>query len=45
MFAEGPGAFPQHGHYTNMTSRSASRVACGFATDAQGRTWVVQDFY
>jgi Cysteine-rich secretory protein family len=45
MFAEGPGAGPAHGHYTNMTDGKYRGVACGFAQAADGGLWVVQNFY
>lgn len=45
MFAEGPGAGPAHGHYTNMTDTKYRGVACGFATLPGGELWVVQNFY
>ena len=45
MFAEGPGPFAGHGHYLNMTEPAYTSVACGFATSANGQTWIVQNFY
>jgi hypothetical protein len=45
MFAEGPGAGPSHGHYTNMTERQYRGVACGITQLADGRFWVVQNYY
>ncbi len=46
MFREGPGEpYSAHGHYLNMTNTRYSGVACGFATDARGRLWIVQDFF
>jgi hypothetical protein len=45
MFAEGPGAGPSHGHYTNMTDAKYRGVSCGIATLPSGELWVVQDFY
>lgn len=45
MFAEGPGAGPQHGHYVNMTDARYHGVACGFSIQANGELWIVQDFY
>jgi hypothetical protein len=45
MFAEGPGPFAGHGHYLNMTAASYSGVACGFAIAADGKLWIVQNFY
>ena len=44
MFAEGPGAGPAHGHYTNMTDAKYRGVACGMA-EVNGKLWVVQNFY
>lgn len=40
MWAEGPGG----GHYDNMTSARATKVACGFATLAGGKVWAVMNF-
>jgi hypothetical protein len=45
MFAEGPGPFAGHGHYLNMTASGYTGVACGFATAADGKLWIVQNFY
>lgn len=45
MFAEGPGPFAGHGHYLNMTAPGYTGVACGFATAADGKLWIVQNFY
>ncbi|HYP97173.1 MAG TPA: CAP domain-containing protein [Polyangiaceae bacterium] len=45
MFAEGPGPFDGHGHYLNMTAAQYTGVACGFATAADGKLWIVQNFY
>jgi len=45
MFAEGPGPFAGHGHYLNMTAPGYTGVACGFATAANGKLWIVQNFY
>lgn len=45
MFAEGPGPFNGHGHYLNMTAAGYTGVACGFATAADGKLWIVQNFY
>jgi hypothetical protein len=45
MFAEGPGPFAGHGHYLNMTAAGYTGVACGFATAADGKLWIVQNFY
>jgi hypothetical protein len=33
-----------HGHWINMSSTSSKRVACGFAKNAQGQIWAVQNF-
>jgi len=45
MWAEGPGDdFSKHGHYTNMSSKSYTKVACGFYTMPNGKVWAVQDF-
>jgi len=45
MWAEGPGTdFATHGHYINMSSTKYTRVACGFAAAANGKTWAAQDF-
>jgi hypothetical protein len=38
------GCFQAHGHFINMSSTSSKRVACGFATNAQGAIWAVQNF-
>ncbi|MDO9021910.1 MAG: hypothetical protein Q8S73_03740 [Deltaproteobacteria bacterium] len=46
MWDEGPGDFygpPPHGHYLNMSSRSFTRVACGYFTSG-GATTAVQNF-
>ncbi len=45
MFAEGPGSGPSHGHYVNMTDVRYRGVSCGIATAADGKLWVVQDFF
>jgi hypothetical protein len=45
MFNEGPGIGPAHGHYNNMTSGKYASVACGFHVTAEGRTWMIQDFF
>jgi len=46
MWNEGPGAdFGSHGHYLNMSSTEATRVACGFYTTPTGKVWSVQDFH
>ncbi len=46
MWAEGPENHDGrvHGHYLNMTSRTYSRVACGFALAPDGELWSVQNF-
>ncbi len=45
MWDEGPGAdFNTHGHYINMSSTSYTRVACGFSTGTNGKTWAIQNF-
>ena len=52
MWNEGPppsepcdgACFQAHGHFINMSSTTSKRVACGFATDAQGAIWAVQNF-
>ncbi len=45
MWNEGPGSnFATHGHYINMTSRSYTKVACGFAVLPNGTVWAAQDF-
>jgi len=46
MFAEGPGEpYAEHGHYINMTRPHYTGVACGFFRAANGKLWVVQNFY
>jgi len=45
MFAEGPGAGPEHGHYTNMMDRGVRGVACGMFSTPSGELWVVQNFF
>ena len=45
MFGEGPGDFAGHGHYLNMTNRAYTQVACGFAVAADGKIWMVQNFF
>lgn len=45
MWDEGPGEFPEHGHYENMADPRSTSVACGFVTQADGTLWAVQDFY
>ncbi|HEY4119053.1 MAG TPA: CAP domain-containing protein [Byssovorax sp.] len=44
MWNEGPGSFPEHGHYENMVDKKVTEVACGFATMSNGKLWSVQDF-
>jgi hypothetical protein len=52
MWSEGPPpqescegqCFQEHGHFINMTNPKYSRVACGFATAADGSVWAVQNF-
>jgi hypothetical protein len=45
MWDEGPGDFNMgHGHYINMSNTSYTHVACGFATDAMGGVYAVQNF-
>jgi uncharacterized protein YkwD len=45
MFDEGPGEGPAHGHYNNMTRPSYGQVACGFSVTADGKVWIVQNFF
>jgi hypothetical protein len=45
MFAEGPGAGPEHGHYVNMTDRNVRGAACGIFTGSDGEIWMVHDFF
>lgn len=45
MFAEGPGAGPQHGHYVNMTEQSYRGVSCGMSRTSSGELWIVRNFY
>ncbi len=45
MFAEGPGAGPAHGHYTNMTDAKYRGVSCGISAGANGELWIVQNFF
>jgi hypothetical protein len=40
MWAEGPGG----GHYDIMTSRSYTKVSCGFYVKPNGQVWAVQDY-
>jgi len=44
MWDEGPGEFPAHGHYINMTNPSYTTVACGFYAPDNNPTWSVQNF-
>jgi len=52
MWSEGPGpqdpcngqCFEDHGHYINMTSKSMTKVACGFYTTSSGKVWAAQNF-
>jgi hypothetical protein len=44
MWNEGPGSFPEHGHYMNMASTKFTRVACGYHVTSSGSVWAVQDF-
>lgn len=45
MWAEGPGTdFNTHGHYINMSSKTYTKVACGFYQTPGGKWWSVQDF-
>lgn len=45
MWDEGPGEpFEDHGHYINMSSTSATKVACGFDASDPSDVWVVQNF-
>jgi hypothetical protein len=46
MWAEGPGEpYSAHGHYIKMTNPKFTKVACGFAVAANGKTyWAAQDF-
>lgn len=44
MWDEGPGTGPAHGHYNTMSSTRYTRVACGFSTGSNGRTWATQNF-
>ncbi|MEZ4226731.1 MAG: CAP domain-containing protein [Polyangiaceae bacterium] len=45
MFAEGPGDGPAHGHYRNMMDPGYRSVACGIHVGADGKAWVVHNFY
>jgi hypothetical protein len=44
MWDEGPGPFPAHGHYNNMTNPDYSTVACGFYETDSKKIWSVQNF-
>lgn len=45
MWSEGPGTdFGSHGHYINMSSKSYTKVSCGFYQTPSGKWWSVQDF-
>jgi hypothetical protein len=52
MWSEGPPdqepcedqCFQEHGHYLNMASTGFTKVACGFHTGPDGRTWSNQNF-
>jgi hypothetical protein len=52
MWDEGPppsqpcdgACFQKYGHFINMSSKTSTKVACGFATDAQGKIYAVQNF-
>jgi len=44
MWAEGPGDFAAHGHYINMSSKSYTKVSCGFFQTPEGNWWAVQNF-
>lgn len=45
MWAEGPGTdFSTHGHWINMSSKTYTKVACGFHQTQTGSWWSVQDF-
>lgn len=45
MWMEGPGTdFATHGHWINMSSKSYTKVACGFHQTSTGSWWSVQDF-
>ncbi len=44
MWAEGPGSdYQKHGHYLHLSNPAASKVACGFATAADGMVWATQN--
>jgi len=52
MWDEGPppmtpcdgDCFQQYGHFINMTSKTVTKVACGFYTTASGKVWAAQNF-
>jgi len=44
MWDEGPGPFPAHGHYINMTNPAYDTVACGFYETDDSKVWSVQNF-
>jgi uncharacterized protein YkwD len=44
MWDEGPGDFPDHGHYNNMTNPAYSLVACGVYETDSNKVWSVQNF-
>jgi len=44
MWDEGPGPFPAHGHYNNMTNPDYSMVSCGFYKTDSNKIWNVQNF-
>jgi len=45
MWDEGPGEWPAHGHYINMTNPDHSAVACGFYETDSNKAWSVQNFH
>jgi hypothetical protein len=45
MWDEGPGEpYSEHGHFINMSSPDATRVACGFYERPDGKVWAIQNF-
>src|SRR6478736_5202613 len=52
MWDEGPpptnpcdgDCFQMYGHYINMTTKTSTKVACGFFTTSAGKVWSVQNF-
>ena len=52
MWDEGPppmspcegACFQEYGHYINMTTKTSTKVSCGFYTTAAGKVWAVQNF-